>query len=150
MRCTLIGAIILSTNIEVGLNIHLYDDIGDASSSLRVSTSIFESFWLIFEVLRGLVAFPIWFRQFSVKSFRFLYFFPDFADFCEFLTYFLWRIAISSPPPPFKTHDYLRVPSIVVFKNLKKKSGKILFLMPTTTNRFQIRNLHPKKHRMKK
>ena len=39
MLCTLIGAIILSINIQVGLNMHLYDDIGDASSSLRGSTS---------------------------------------------------------------------------------------------------------------
>ena len=37
MLCTLIGAIILSINIQVGLNMHLYDDIGDASSSLRGS-----------------------------------------------------------------------------------------------------------------
>ena len=35
----LIGAIILSINIQVGLNMHLCDDIGDASSSLRGSTS---------------------------------------------------------------------------------------------------------------
>ena len=35
----LIGAIILSINIQVGLNMHLYVDIGDASSSLRGSTS---------------------------------------------------------------------------------------------------------------
>ena len=34
MLCTLIGAIILSINIQVGLNMYLYDDIGDASSSL--------------------------------------------------------------------------------------------------------------------
>ena len=39
MLCTLIGAIILSINIQVGLNMHLYDVIGDASSSLRGSTS---------------------------------------------------------------------------------------------------------------
>ena len=39
MLCTLIGAIILSTNIQVGRNIQLYDDIVDASSSLRGSTS---------------------------------------------------------------------------------------------------------------
>ena len=39
MLCTLIGAIILSINIQVGLNMHLYDDIGDASSSLWGSTS---------------------------------------------------------------------------------------------------------------
>ena len=32
MLCTLIGAIILSINIQVGLDVHLYDDIGDASS----------------------------------------------------------------------------------------------------------------------
>ena len=38
---TLIGAIILSINIQVGLNVHLYDDIGDASSSLRGLMSIF-------------------------------------------------------------------------------------------------------------
>ena len=41
MLCTLIGAIILSINIQVGLNMHLYEDIGDASSSLRGSTSSF-------------------------------------------------------------------------------------------------------------
>ena len=41
MLCTLIGAIILSMNIQVGLNMHLYDNFGDASSSLRGSTSIF-------------------------------------------------------------------------------------------------------------
>ena len=35
MLCTLIGAIILFINIQVGLNMHLYDDIGDASSSLQ-------------------------------------------------------------------------------------------------------------------
>ena len=28
MLCTLIGAIILSINIQVGLNMHLYDDTG--------------------------------------------------------------------------------------------------------------------------
>ena len=39
MLCTLIGAIILSINIQVGLNMHLYDDIRGASSSLRGSTS---------------------------------------------------------------------------------------------------------------
>ena len=36
---TLIYVIILSINIQVGLNMHPYDDIGDASSSLRGSTS---------------------------------------------------------------------------------------------------------------
>ena len=41
MLCTLIGAIILSINIHVGLDMHLYDDIGDASSSLQGSTSSF-------------------------------------------------------------------------------------------------------------
>ena len=39
MLCTLIGVIILSINIQVPFNLHLYDDIGDASSSLRGSTS---------------------------------------------------------------------------------------------------------------
>ena len=39
MLCTLIGAIILSINIQVGLNMHLCDDIEDASSSLRGLTS---------------------------------------------------------------------------------------------------------------
>ena len=41
MLCTLIGAIILSINIQVGLNMHLYDDIGDASPSLRGLISSF-------------------------------------------------------------------------------------------------------------
>ena len=44
MLCTLIGAIILSINIQVGLNMHLYDDIGDASSSLRESTYSLKGF----------------------------------------------------------------------------------------------------------
>ena len=48
MLCTLIGAIILSINIQVGLNMHPYDDIGDALSSLRGSTS---SFYLFFKAL---------------------------------------------------------------------------------------------------
>ena len=39
MLCTMIGAIILSINKQVGLNMHLYDDFGDASSSFRVSIS---------------------------------------------------------------------------------------------------------------
>ena len=39
MLDTLIGAIILSINIQVGLNMHLYVDIGDVSSSLWGSTS---------------------------------------------------------------------------------------------------------------
>ena len=42
MLCTLIGAIILSLNIQVVLNMHQYDDIGDVSLSLRGSTSGFE------------------------------------------------------------------------------------------------------------
>ena len=41
MLCTLIGAIILSINIRVGVNMHLYDDIGDASPSLRGLTTSF-------------------------------------------------------------------------------------------------------------
>ena len=44
MLCTLIGAIMLSINIQVGLDLHLYDDIGDASSSLRGSTSSLKSY----------------------------------------------------------------------------------------------------------
>ena len=39
MLCTMIGAILLSINIQVGLNMHLYDDIEDASSSFLGSTS---------------------------------------------------------------------------------------------------------------
>ena len=46
MLCTLIGAIILFINIHVGLDMHLYDDIGDASSSLRGSPS--SLFYLFF------------------------------------------------------------------------------------------------------
>ena len=45
MLCTLIGAIILSINVQVDLNMHLFDDIGDASSSLRGSTSSFRFFF---------------------------------------------------------------------------------------------------------
>ena len=43
-----IGAIIswfLSINVQVGLNMHLYDNIGDASSSLWGSTSSFKKFF---------------------------------------------------------------------------------------------------------
>ena len=43
MLCTLIGAIILSINMQVGLNMHLYDDIGDASLFLGGSTSSYAS-----------------------------------------------------------------------------------------------------------
>ena len=39
MLCTLIGAIILFINIQVGLNMHLHDDIGNASPFLRGTTS---------------------------------------------------------------------------------------------------------------
>ena len=39
MLCTLIGTIILYINIQVGLNMRLYDDIGNSSSSLQGSTS---------------------------------------------------------------------------------------------------------------
>ena len=42
------GAIILSIKIQVGLNMQLYHDIGDASSSLRRSISSFE---FVFELL---------------------------------------------------------------------------------------------------
>ena len=42
MLCTLIGAIILSINIQVGVNMHLYDDIGDASSSPNQIKLFFE------------------------------------------------------------------------------------------------------------
>ena len=42
MLCTLICAIILSITIQVGLKMHLYHDIGDASLSLRGLTSSFE------------------------------------------------------------------------------------------------------------
>ena len=44
MLCTLILAIVLSINIQVGLNMHPYDDIGDALSSLRglISSSYME------------------------------------------------------------------------------------------------------------
>ena len=58
LLCTLIGAIILSINIQVGLNMHLYDDIGDASSSFWgsiISSFNFESekylYFLLFEQL---------------------------------------------------------------------------------------------------
>ena len=42
MLCILIGAIILSLNTQVGLNMHPNDEIGDTSSSLRGSTSSFD------------------------------------------------------------------------------------------------------------
>ena len=48
MLCTLIGVIILSINIQVGLNMHLYNDIGDASASLRGSTSGIFFFFLLY------------------------------------------------------------------------------------------------------
>ena len=53
----MIGPIILSINIQVGLNMHLYNDIGDASSSHWGSTSslslcadlLYIFYWIIFE-----------------------------------------------------------------------------------------------------
>ena len=65
MLCTLIGAIILSINIQVGLNMHLYDDIGDASSSLRGSPSSFaivvglcSSFAIVAPIVTQFVSLP--------------------------------------------------------------------------------------------
>ena len=48
--------------------------------------------------------------------------------------------SLSMPPPP-QIPEFPRVPH---------KKEKIEFPMPTATNRFQICNLHPKKHRRKK
>ena len=42
--CTLIGATILSMDIQEGLNMLQYDDIGDVSLSLRGSTIINQLF----------------------------------------------------------------------------------------------------------
>ena len=53
MLCTLICAIILSINIQVGFNMHLYDDIGDASSSLRGLTCSFVSFPHYVAIMQG-------------------------------------------------------------------------------------------------
>ena len=54
------GAIIPSINIQVGLNMHLYDDIGDASSSLLMSISssligLMSSAWFQGEILEMLI-----------------------------------------------------------------------------------------------
>ena len=61
MLCTMIGAIILSINIQVGLNMHLYDDIGDASSSLRGPKSSFRRNFYVAE-----------FHNFFLQQFFFL------------------------------------------------------------------------------
>ena len=51
MLCTLIGAIILSINIQEGLNLHLYEGIEDALSSLRWSTSSFDCYLYLFFIV---------------------------------------------------------------------------------------------------
>ena len=61
MLCTLIGAIILSINIQVGLNMHLLMTSGDASSSLRGSTSSLYGQWSIvaFNIIYSIFYYPI-------------------------------------------------------------------------------------------
>ena len=46
MLCTLIGAIFLSINIQVGLNMHLYEDIGDASRPFEGRHLVFIVVWV--------------------------------------------------------------------------------------------------------
>ena len=47
MLCTVIGVFIISINIQVGLNMYPYDDIGDASR-------LFEGLYLVYsELLRN-------------------------------------------------------------------------------------------------
>ena len=56
MLCTLIGAVILSINIQVGLNMHPYDDIEDASSSLRgLTSSFFIMVFLLFQITQKIL-----------------------------------------------------------------------------------------------
>ena len=57
----MIGAIILSINIQVGLNMHLYDDIGDASSSLWGSTSsLYMERILLSQIYSNIVFSDLW------------------------------------------------------------------------------------------
>ena len=70
MLCTLIGAIILSINIQVGLNMHLYDDIGDASSSLiwgSTSSLVtnYLKFSLLFEYISILIQFLLLIKEYN-------------------------------------------------------------------------------------
>ena len=58
-----------------------------------------------------------------------------------------------NPPPPKKKkkNDSPRVPHCRFMLKIGKKSGKkSVFPIPTAKNRFQILNLHPKKHVFKK
>ena len=62
MLCTMIGAIILSINIQLGLDMYPYDDIGDASSSLWGSTSSIFLFqrWIVSNYSKNLLIFTVW------------------------------------------------------------------------------------------
>ena len=78
MLWTLIGAIILSINIQAGLNLHLYGDIGDALSSLGGSTSslfnIYSDGLLNYsQILRIIVVFVNYVAQTEWNRTRILY-----------------------------------------------------------------------------
>ena len=78
--------------------------------------------------------------------------FPNFFRFRRFFRFFqrffltICLILGFSPPPPLKPPIPHGSPVVVFYK----KWGKIGFSMPTAKNRFQILNLHPKKHVFKK
>ena len=83
-------------------------------------------------------------RQFSAKTFLNFFFilFSKILPIFYFLADFLRRIALSrcpshTPKPPI----HYGSPVCWFLKEIGEKNG---FPMPTATNRFQIRNLHPK------
>ena len=77
---------------------------------------------------------------------------PRFRRFSRVFGSFFRRIALSrpssqQPPKPPIPHWS---PIVVFYKKSERKFEKIGFPIPTATNRFQIRNLRPKKDRMNK
>ena len=76
---------------------------------------------------------------------------PRFRLFSGVFGRFLFRrMALSRPPPLSKTSGLPTGSPLSFSIRNQKKIGKIIFPIPTATNRFQIRNLHHKKHGMKK
>ena len=99
------------------------------------------------------MGFLMHFRPFSVKTKNMIFpiFFLRFRRFLRFFDRFFFFFTIClilgfPPPPPPKTPDSLRVPHCRFILKIGKKLEKIGFPMTTPKNRFQILNLHPKKH----
>ena len=112
----------------------------------------FRRFYVFFDsflTFKGVpVGFLMHFRPFSVKKTYTI--FPVFFEFRRFFRFFDDLLNIGLLPPPPKTLDSSRVPHCRFLKKKGTNRNKIGFPMPTPKNEFQILNLHPEKHILKK